>query len=209
MQVSFLAALVGPRVAAAAAGRALEVIAEEDPAIAAEAAALEAKGDEQQDSEQERSSDPGWPLAALPLHQQVKSVPLRLYLNPCYIKSCPTFSPAGQVCTSQTVLQALLHQLHLVADHLSQCVPFYTPCLPLLSAAAPVSSTRIRVAAATAFGAAAVKAKMLADAEERDMQHQVQIAIEAQMQKVQLKLNSIQQLNEALEKERKTMEVCC
>lgn len=72
---------------------------------------------------------------------------------------------------------------------------------------APVSSTRMRVAAATALGAAAVKAKMLADAEEREVQRQVQIAVEAQMQKVQLKLNSMKQLDEALEKERSTMEV--
>lgn len=80
--------------------------------------------------------------------------------------------------------------------------------MPLLAGAdAPVSSTRMRVAAATALGAAAVKAKMLADAEEREVQHQVQIAVEAQMQKVQLKLNSMKQLDEALEKERTTMEV--
>ena len=65
----------------------------------------------------------------------------------------------------------------------------------------------MRVAAATALGAAAVKAKMLADAEEREVQRQVQIAVEAQMQKVQLKLNSMKQLDEALEKERSTMEV--
>ena len=65
----------------------------------------------------------------------------------------------------------------------------------------------MRVAAATALGAAAVKAKMLADAEEREVQRQVQIAVEAQMQKVQLKLKSMKQLDEALEKERSTMEV--
>ena len=66
----------------------------------------------------------------------------------------------------------------------------------------------MRVAAATALGAAAVKAKMLADSEEREAQRQVQVAIDAQMQKVQLKLNSMNQLDEALEKERRTMEVC-
>ena len=40
VQVAFLAAMVGPKVAAAAAQRALEVLAEEDPAVAAGAAAL-------------------------------------------------------------------------------------------------------------------------------------------------------------------------
>ena len=72
---------------------------------------------------------------------------------------------------------------------------------------APVSSSRMRVAAATALGAAAVKAKMLADAEEREVQRQVQVAVDAQIQKVQLKLNSITQLEDALEKERSIMEV--
>lgn len=66
----------------------------------------------------------------------------------------------------------------------------------------------MRVAAATALGAAAVKAKMLASAEEREVQRQVQLAVDAQLQKVQLKLKSISQLEEALEKERSIMEVC-
>lgn len=66
----------------------------------------------------------------------------------------------------------------------------------------------MRVAAATALGAAAVKAKMLADAEEREIQRQVQVAVDAQIQKVQLKLNSMTQLENALEKERSIMEVC-
>ena len=73
---------------------------------------------------------------------------------------------------------------------------------------APVNSSRMRVAAATALGAAAVKAKMLADAEEREIQRQVQVAVDAQIQKVQLKLNSMTQLEDALEKERSIMEVC-
>ena len=72
---------------------------------------------------------------------------------------------------------------------------------------APVSSSRMRVAAATALGAAAVKAKVLAEAEEREVQRQVQAAIEAQMQKVQLKLNSMAELEKALEQERSIMEV--
>ena len=73
----------------------------------------------------------------------------------------------------------------------------------------------MRVAAATALGAAAVKAKVLAEAEEREVQRQVQLAIEAQMQKVQLKLNSVAELEKALEQERSIMEVrnthpiCC
>ena len=70
-----------------------------------------------------------------------------------------------------------------------------------------MSSSRMRVAAATALGAAAVKAKMMADAEEREVRRQVQLAVEAQLQKVQLKLDSMTQLEDALEKERSIMEV--
>lgn len=66
----------------------------------------------------------------------------------------------------------------------------------------------MRVAAATALGAAAVKAKMLADVEEREVQRQVQVAVDHQIQKLQLKLNSVTQLEDALEKERSIMEVC-
>ena len=43
-QMAFLAAMVGPKVAAAAAQAALESLAEEDPAIAREAAAGTANG---------------------------------------------------------------------------------------------------------------------------------------------------------------------
>ena len=96
--------------------------------------------------------------------------------------------------------------LHLGLEHAAACVQLQSGLLH--DADAPVSSSRIRVAAATALGAAAVKAKMLADAEEREVQRQVQAAIDAQIQKVQLKLNSMTQLEDALEKERSIMEVC-
>lgn len=61
MQVAFLAAMVGPKVAAAAAQRALEVLSEGDPAIAAEAASMEADGQQQQDDQmdQDNSAAPG------------------------------------------------------------------------------------------------------------------------------------------------------
>ena len=57
--------MVGPKVAAAAAQRALEVLAEEDPAVAAEAAALqegEANGQAQDGKKAERSAAPGQDL---------------------------------------------------------------------------------------------------------------------------------------------------
>lgn len=54
----------------------------------------------------------------------------------------------------------------------------------------PISSARLRTAAATALSAAAVKARVLADAEERECQRLVTAAIEAQFQKVQFKLQA-------------------
>ena len=59
VQVAFLAAMVGPKVAAAAAQRALEVLAEEDPAVAAEAAALDAAAQDKEQTDQDRSAEPG------------------------------------------------------------------------------------------------------------------------------------------------------
>ncbi len=59
VQVAFLAAMVGPKVAAAAAQRALEVLAAEDPAVAAEAAALDAAAQDKEQTDQDRSAEPG------------------------------------------------------------------------------------------------------------------------------------------------------
>lgn len=61
--MAFLAAVVGPKVAAASAQRALEVLAEEDPAVAAEAAVL------QQDAAQTGQAPPDC-SAAPGLHTQ-------------------------------------------------------------------------------------------------------------------------------------------
>ena len=51
--------MVGPKIAAAAAQRALEVLAEEDPAIAAEAAALQQDSPKAAQADADRSAAPG------------------------------------------------------------------------------------------------------------------------------------------------------
>lgn len=51
--------MVGPKVAAAAAQRALEVLAEEDPAVAAEASALQQGATQEGQPPPERSAAPG------------------------------------------------------------------------------------------------------------------------------------------------------
>ena len=57
--MAFLAAMVGPKVAAASAQRALEVLAEEDPAVAAEAAALQQGAVQNGQGPSGRSAAPG------------------------------------------------------------------------------------------------------------------------------------------------------
>lgn len=76
LQVAFLAAMVGPKVAAAAAQRALEVLAEEDPAVAAEAAALDANEQQQADGQpgQDTSAAPGQCQLR---KRQLQSIPIR------------------------------------------------------------------------------------------------------------------------------------
>lgn len=119
-QVAFLALMVGPRVAAAAAQRALEVLSEEEPSAAAEASELQRDG-------------------------------------------------------------------------------------AMLVGAAP-SATRVRAAAAAALSAAVVKAKLLADNEEREIQRLMVGAVDLQLRKVELKLRHLDEIEQALERERATLE---
>ncbi|KAK9817370.1 hypothetical protein WJX74_007089 [Apatococcus lobatus] len=122
-QVGFLASMIGPKVAAAAAKRALEVLTEEDAAAAAELdrAAGAAGG--------------------------------------------PGASPAGAPTTVQ-----------------------------------------VRAAAGTALGAAAVRAKLLADREESEMRRLVVEACQAQMAKIQLKMQHYEELDAALNREQSVMQ---
>ncbi|KAJ9062727.1 SWI/SNF and RSC complex subunit Ssr2 [Entomophthora muscae] len=68
------------------------------------------------------------------------------------------------------------------------------------------SDTAIEKAAAAALGAAAAKAKLLADHEEREIKRLVYDAVETQIQKLELKLNQFDELESLLEKERQEME---
>ena len=113
-QAAFLTTMVGPRVAAAAAQRALEVLAEEDQA------GVEGSGGGG------TSSDP--PLQALP-------------------------------------------------------------------------ETRVRAAAAAGLAAAAVKARLMADAEEREMQRLVIVACENQLRRVNAKLAHLEKIDELIREE--------
>ncbi|KAI4343581.1 hypothetical protein L6164_010915 [Bauhinia variegata] len=68
------------------------------------------------------------------------------------------------------------------------------------------STLRIRAAIATALGAAAARAKLLADQEDREIEHQVAIIIEAQNKKLQHKIKHFEDLELLMEKEYAEME---
>lgn len=73
------------------------------------------------------------------------------------------------------------------------------------SSTAPSAAT-LEKAAAAALGAAAAKAKTLADYEEREIQRLVHATIEAQMRKIELKMNQFEELESIIDKERQELE---
>lgn len=64
----------------------------------------------------------------------------------------------------------------------------------------------VQKAAASALGASAVKAKALADHEDREIQRLVNAAIETQLKKIELKMSNFEELESILEHERKEIE---
>jgi len=69
-----------------------------------------------------------------------------------------------------------------------------------------IDPSEIKAAAAAAIGAAAARAKILADAEEREIQRLVAIVVEVQLRKLDAKLEHFHQLEQVLEKERLNLE---
>ncbi|KAK7350717.1 hypothetical protein VNO77_09617 [Canavalia gladiata] len=68
------------------------------------------------------------------------------------------------------------------------------------------STLRVRAAIATALGAAAARAKLLADQEDREIEHLVATIIEAQIEKLQCKVKHFDDLELLMEKEHAEME---
>eukprot|EP00850_Spirogloea_muscicola_P007215 SM000036S13259 [mRNA] locus=s36:210416:217077:+ [translate_table: standard] len=163
-QVAFLAAMVGPRVAAAAAQAALEALTEEYP--------------ENELRIHDGQSAPGAGAAA-----QAERGP--------DVGSAPTTAAetteqqAGAPATASASQDGVLTAG--VMD-------------------GPTSALRLRVAAATGLAAAAVKAKLLADAEEREIQRLVAEVMEQQVKKLELKLRHFEDLEDLLLKERDQVE---
>eukprot|EP00803_Ostreobium_quekettii_P007065 evm.model.scf_1407.2 EVM.evm.TU.scf_1407.2 scf_1407:7799-21268(+) len=136
-QVAFLASMVGPKVAAAAAQRALEVLSEEDPAVIKE---LEASVDKGRNGASHHGGG------------------------------------AGPGEDTQSTSKEKTN-------------------------GSAVSMARMRIAAAAAMSAATVRAKLLADQEEREIQRLVVAAIESQIRKLEMKAKYFEELDKALESE--------
>eukprot|EP00271_Cylindrocystis_brebissonii_P006681 TRINITY_DN19445_c0_g1_i1.p1 TRINITY_DN19445_c0_g1~~TRINITY_DN19445_c0_g1_i1.p1 ORF type:complete len:829 (+),score=231.07 TRINITY_DN19445_c0_g1_i1:688-3174(+) len=156
-QVAFLAAMVGPRVAAAAARAALAALAEEEPAVEdalAAAAAAEGAGEAAGNAE-----------------------------------ASGTAVGAGEAVKMETDEERPQGGEATASDP-----------------AAAFSTARIRAAAATALGAAAAKAKLLATQEEREMQELVAAVVEKQLRKVELKLQHFDELEGMLAHEKEQVE---
>lgn len=70
-----------------------------------------------------------------------------------------------------------------------------------------ISTTKLRAAAAAALGAAAIKARIMAECEEREALRLTQQLIETQHRKLTTKLRTFEQMEESLLKEKSVMEV--
>lgn len=70
----------------------------------------------------------------------------------------------------------------------------------------PPSILQIRAAIGTALGAAAAHAKLIADQEEREMEHLMSIVIENQIKKTHYKIQHFEELEHIMEKEHALME---
>lgn len=157
-QVAFLAAMVGPRVAAAAAQAALNTLATEDPLV---------------------SND-----ARKAVQAAVSNAPVEKAQNGSMPMNKSTANP------------------ELVEK------PADPPSVDSGKTEAPGMPTelKMRAASATALSAAAVKAKLHADQEEKEIQRLMVKVVELQLKKMEAKLKHFEQLEELLAKERDQVE---
>lgn len=161
-QVAFLASIVGPRVAAAAAQGALEALADEDPQpIASEArVALQearAAGETAADGDAAKGSASA---PSPPGNDTAASEP-----GNGNGPESGNSTPAGAVGSQGQVSGSALAN--------AEKAPGAEGFEVVEGSPKPLTEGRLRVAAATALAAAAVKAKLLADQEEREIQRLV------------------------------------
>lgn len=174
-QVAFLSAMVGPRVAAAAAQAAVVALAEEDPL----ASQLVSSNNP---SIQAGHKDP-LPMTGVQATSNKENVKTEHVEKEDLV--------LGKGATEQ------MHLLKEAETETGNTIPSKDP-IP--------SVTQIRAGIATAIGAVAVNAKLLADQEEREIEHLVASIIENQLKKLQSKVDHFEELEFLLEREHSQIE---
>lgn len=181
VQVAFLAAMVGPKVAAAAAQRALEVLSEDDPSIGETTQSI-AIGDNYHQIPGSADSSKGTGFHYTRMARK---------LNRCQfvsLRNCESYIVCGNI-----IPLAECNKLYEVILRLEESI-FGVLC-PYNCSFLGVSSSKMRVAAATALSAAAVKAKLMAEQEEREIQRLVVTVVDSQLKKLEAKLKYSEELD--------------
>ncbi|CAL8469788.1 g9330 [Coccomyxa elongata] len=182
-QVAFLASMVSPKVAAASAARALEVLGENDPAVLAEAQYMSVD-----DSNEKEKEPAGETVSSGEIAEGGAAAEGNEGERAC-----------GPPSSSEEVRND-----HGASTSCPQANGSQTPANSHAQRApdGPISTTKARIAAATALSAAAARARLLADAEEREAQRLASEAMEAMLKRLERKLQQFSALEEALIKEK-------
>lgn len=208
--------LVGPKVAAAAAQRALEVLAEDDPGVARDladvqaAAAAEAApstpdissdAGRQQQQQQPEAGDAGAGVIgkqggggdAMEVDEGGK---------PAGGGVDNAANGAAGVEVDKAADQASGKGLDTSAAAVKAATVPQKPAESVVAIAQrPINATAMKVAAAAALAAAAVRAKLLAEQEEREIQRLVVGVVDAQMKKIEAKLKYMEELDQVGQQE--------
>ncbi|XP_048579542.1 SWI/SNF complex subunit SMARCC2 isoform X2 [Nematostella vectensis] len=187
--VAFLASVVDPRVASAAAKAALEEFSKMRDEIpeaiidshvkSATSAKTEKDQDEEDNSEQNKSDE------AMQVEEEKTA-------------EQPEAAPSKEEKEPETALGASENESPLEVNGESEGVK--------ITATTGSSEGNIATAAAAALAAAAVKAKHLAQVEERKIKSLVALLVETQMKKLEIKLRHFEELETIMDREREALE---
>ncbi|XP_058093098.1 SWI/SNF complex subunit SWI3A-like isoform X2 [Magnolia sinica] len=121
--------------------------------------------------------------------------------NPCAREifeaeqDCVTYEFGSPTCNTEPVRVPKVEDVETEEDHKQ------TETLEAAPQKKGPSTLHIRAAIATAFGAAAAHSKLLADQEDREIEHLMATIIEAQLNKIQSKIKHFEELESIMEKE--------
>lgn len=185
VQVAFLAMMVGPRVSAASAQRALEVLAEDDFSSSWEMGTLhEAVTTARLALDEARVTAASPPAAAL---NSALSAGMDL-------GGPPGARSAGAAAAAVPDAAAV----GVAAAHLATAEVALAAAVKKLPALASMQLRpgQMRAAAAAGLGAAAVQAKLMAEEEEREILRLVEVVVQMQGRKIELKVQCVHDMNQ-------------